>query len=130
MAWKSSKGGVVDIRNRQKAYPHEFSGGMRQRVMIAMALVTKLELLVDEPTTALDVNFRQNLKLLRKLSKEMDMSILFVSHDLGAGRNRRSSCSYVQGKIVEENTTREIFTAPTHPYVKALIACRPTFSKQ
>lgn len=124
--------GVVDIRNRQKAYPHEFSGGMRQRAMIAMALVTKPELLLaDEPTTALDVTVQAKiLKLLRKLSKEMDMSILFVSHDLGvvAEIADRVVVMY-KGKIVEENTTREIFTAPTHPYVKALIACRPTFSK-
>lgn len=122
--------GVDKIKDRENAYPHEFSGGMRQRAMIAMALITKPELLLaDEPTTALDVTVQAKiLKLLKSLCQELRTSILFVSHDLGvvAEIADRVVVMY-RGKVVEENSTKELFTSPSHPYVKALIACRPTF---
>ena len=123
--------GVNKIKERLNAYPHEFSGGMRQRAMIAMALITKPDLLLaDEPTTALDVTVQAKiLKLLKKLCAEIGSSILFVSHDLGvvAEIADRVVVMY-RGKVVEQNTTQELFRFPTHPYVKALIACRPTFT--
>jgi peptide/nickel transport system ATP-binding protein len=123
--------GVNKIKDRLNAYPHEFSGGMRQRAMIAMALITKPALLLaDEPTTALDVTVQAKiLKLLKKLCAELGSSILFVSHDLGvvAEIADRVVVMY-RGKVVEQNTTQELFRSPTHPYVKALIACRPTFT--
>ena len=122
--------GVDKIKDRENAYPHEFSGGMRQRAMIAMALITKPDLLLaDEPTTALDVTVQAKiLKLLKSLCQELGTSILFVSHDLGvvAEIADRVVVMY-RGKVVEENSTKELFTSPSHPYVKALIACRPTF---
>ena len=122
--------GVDKIKDRMNAYPHEFSGGMRQRAMIAMALITKPDLLLaDEPTTALDVTVQAKiLKLLKQLCAEIGSSILFVSHDLGvvAEIADRVVVMY-RGKVVEQNTTQELFRSPTHPYVKALIACRPTF---
>jgi peptide/nickel transport system ATP-binding protein len=123
--------GVNKIKERLNAYPHEFSGGMRQRAMIAMALITKPDLLLaDEPTTALDVTVQAKiLKLLKTLCAEIGSSILFVSHDLGvvAEIADRVVVMY-RGKVVEQNTTQELFRSPTHPYVKALIACRPTFT--
>ena len=123
--------GVSKIKDRLNAYPHEFSGGMRQRAMIAMALITKPDLLLaDEPTTALDVTVQAKiLKLLKTLCAEIGSSILFVSHDLGvvAEIADRVVVMY-RGKVVEQNTTQELFRSPTHPYVKALIACRPTFT--
>ena len=123
--------GVSKIKDRLNAYPHEFSGGMRQRAMIAMALITKPDLLLaDEPTTALDVTVQAKiLKLLKTLCAEIGSSVLFVSHDLGvvAEIADRVVVMY-RGKVVEQNTTQELFRSPTHPYVKALIACRPTFT--
>ena len=122
--------GVKNIEDRKRAFPHEFSGGMRQRVMIAMALVTKPDLLLaDEPTTALDVTVQAKiLRLLKSLCQDFGTSILFVSHDLGvvAEIADRVVVMY-KGKIVEENKTETLFRTPSHPYVKALIACRPTF---
>ena len=121
--------GVTCVAENPRAYPHEFSGGMRQRAMIAMALITQPSLLLaDEPTTALDVSVQAKvLTLLKELCTDLGVGILFVSHDLGlvAELANRVVVMY-RGKIVEQNDTRSLFAAPKHPYVKALIACRPT----
>jgi len=123
------KVGVLRIAECPRAYPHEFSGGMRQRAMIAMALITKPSLLLaDEPTTALDVTVQAKvLSILKDLCGSLGTSVLFVSHDLGlvAELADRVVVMY-RGKVVEQNDTRTLFTHPAHPYVKALIACRPT----
>lgn len=127
------KVGIRDAEARAHSYPHEFSGGMRQRVMIAMALVTKPDLLLaDEPTTALDVTVQARiLKILRSLKDDLGIAVLFVTHDLGvvAELADRVVVMY-RGKIVEQGNTRDIFEKPSHPYVKGLIACRPTLDTQ
>ena len=109
-------------------YPHEFSGGMRQRVGIAMALSCNPELLIaDEPTTALDVTIQaQILDLLRRLQARLGMSILLITHDLGvvAGTASRIAVMYA-GKIVEQAHTKELFTNPRHPYTLALLHSIP-----
>ena len=123
------KVGVNRVKEFPLSYPHEFSGGMRQRVMIAMALITEPALLLaDEPTTALDVTVQAKiLTILRELCSDLGVSVLFVSHDLGlvAELADRVVVMY-RGKVVEQNDTASIFKNPQHPYVKALIACRPT----
>ena len=123
------KVGIRDAEKRARSYPHEFSGGMRQRVMIAMALVTKPDLLLaDEPTTALDVTVQARiLKILKSLREELGVSVLFITHDLGvvAEIADRIVVMY-RGKIVEQGGVKEIFSNPKHPYVKGLLACRPT----
>lgn len=123
------KVGIRDAEKRARSYPHEFSGGMRQRVMIAMALVTKPDLLLaDEPTTALDVTVQARiLKILKSLREELGVSVLFITHDLGvvAEIADRIVVMY-RGKIVEQGRVKEIFSNPKHPYVKGLLACRPT----
>ncbi|MAE52809.1 MAG: ABC transporter ATP-binding protein [Opitutae bacterium] len=123
------KVGVDRVTENPDSYPHEFSGGMRQRAMIAMALITEPSLLLaDEPTTALDVTVQAKvLNILRELCSNLAVSVLFVSHDLGlvAELADRVVVMY-RGKVVEQNETSAIFQNPQHPYVKALIACRPT----
>ena len=123
------KVGVDRVTENPDSYPHEFSGGMRQRAMIAMALITEPSLLLaDEPTTALDVTVQAKvLNILRELCSDLAVSVLFVSHDLGlvAELADRVVVMY-RGKVVEQNETSAIFQNPQHPYVKALIACRPT----
>tara|TARA_B110000305_G_scaffold71703_1_gene80488 strand:+ start:847 stop:2532 length:1686 start_codon:yes stop_codon:yes gene_type:complete len=125
-----SKVGIKDMQKRINAYPHEFSGGMRQRAMIAMALITNPDLLLaDEPTTALDVTVQAKiLRILKELCKELDVSVLFVTHDLAVVSEIADRVLVMyKGKLVEQNDTASIFNSPKHPYVKALIACRPTF---
>jgi len=115
--------GINDAARRIHTYPHEFSGGMRQRVMIAMALITRPELLIaDEPTTALDVTVQaQILDLIRRLQREMGMAVLFVTHDLGvvSGLCDRVQVMYA-GRIVETAGTAALFREPRHPYTHAL----------
>ncbi len=120
--------GIQDAAQRLHAYPHEFSGGMRQRVMIAMALITKPDLLIaDEPTTALDVTVQaQILDLLKKLQRESGMAVIFVTHDLAvvSGLCDRVQVMYA-GRIVETAETLTLFKSPQHPYTKALQRCIP-----
>ena len=120
--------GIPDAAHRLQAYPHELSGGTRQRVAIAMALLMRPELLIaDEPTTALDVTTQaQIIRTLRELRRELAGSILFVSHDLGlvAQLCDRVVILYA-GEVAEEGTVREIFADPRHPYTSLLLACDP-----
>ncbi|MCW5549024.1 MAG: ABC transporter ATP-binding protein [Opitutaceae bacterium] len=115
--------GINDAAKRIRYYPHEFSGGMRQRVMIAMALITKPEILIaDEPTTALDVTVQaQILELIKKMQQELGMAVIFITHDLGvvSGLCDRVQVMYA-GRIVETSGTRELFREPRHPYTRAL----------
>jgi len=120
--------GIPSPRERVDDYPHQFSGGMRQRVMIAMALACRPKLLIaDEPTTALDVTIQaQILALIRKLQAEENMSVLFITHDMGvvAEIADRTVVMY-DGRAVETNTTDAIFADPRQPYTRALIAAVP-----
>ncbi|HDD35254.1 MAG TPA: ABC transporter ATP-binding protein [Candidatus Desulfofervidus auxilii] len=122
------KVGIPNAEDRINAYPHQLSGGMRQRVMIAMALATHPKLLIaDEPTTALDVTIQaQVLELMLNLKKEMNMAILFISHDLTvvAQIAERIAVMYA-GKIVEMAETVEIFRNPMHPYTEGLLEAIP-----
>jgi oligopeptide transport system ATP-binding protein len=115
--------GVPDAAKRIRSYPHEFSGGMRQRVMIAMALVTKPDLLIaDEPTTALDVTVQaQILELIKRGQQQLGMAVILISHDLGvvSGFCDRVQVMYA-GRIVESARTDALFYSPRHPYNRAL----------
>ena len=123
-----NKVGIPDPQSQLKQYPHELSGGMQQRVSIAMALQAGPSLLIaDEPTTALDATLEvQILKLLKELQEEMGCSILFVSHHLGV---IAELCDQVivmyAGEIVEQGSTYEIFNNPAHPYTVKLLECDP-----
>src|SRR5436305_3517551 len=120
--------GIPEARARVDSYPHEFSGGMRQRVMIAMALACEPELLIaDEPTTALDVTIQaQILELIRKLKEETGTSVVLITHDLGvvAGMTDHIIVMYA-GKIFERAPTRELFACPGNPYTKGLLRSVP-----
>ena len=120
--------GIPDAAARVDSYPHEFSGGMRQRVMIAMALSCEPELLIaDEPTTALDVTIQaQILELIRKLKQETGTSVILITHDLGvvAGMTDHIIVMYA-GKVFEQAPTRELFACPGNPYTKGLLRSVP-----
>jgi oligopeptide/dipeptide ABC transporter ATP-binding protein len=120
--------GIPDAAGRLDAYPHQLSGGMRQRVMIAIALAAEPEILVaDEPTTALDVTVQaQILEVLDRLQETHGMAVLLITHDLGivAGRADRVAVMYA-GQIVEEAPTSRLFTSPSHPYTQGLFASIP-----
>jgi oligopeptide/dipeptide ABC transporter ATP-binding protein len=120
--------GVTSAASRLAAYPHEFSGGMRQRVLIAIALACRPRLLIaDEPTTALDVTIQdQILKLILRLRDETGLAVLMVTHDLGvvAQTCDRVAVMYA-GRIVERGDTRQVFRRPAHPYTRALLDALP-----
>jgi len=120
--------GIADPAERLKTYPHQLSGGMRQRVMIAMALSCKPKLLIaDEPTTALDVTIQaQILELLRKLQRDKGMSIMLITHDLGVvAENADVVAVMYAGRIVEYAGVEELFDHPQHPYTRGLFAAVP-----
>lgn len=123
-----TKVGIPEASSRLNDYPHEFSGGMKQRVLIAIALACEPELLIaDEPTTALDVTIQaQILKLLKELQTERNMGVLFITHDLGvvAEIADRVAVMY-SGKIMEKGPVMDIFETPAHPYTRALLDCLP-----
>lgn len=127
------KVGISDPEYRFDEYPHQFSGGMKQRVMLAMAFISNPSLLVaDEPTTALDLTVEaQILKLLAELVEEYQSSIFYISHDLGvvSGLSDRIAVMYA-GKIVEIAATKELFSDPNHPYTEALLKCIPDYKKK
>ena len=123
---------IPEPEKRLKAYPHEFSGGMRQRVMIAMALACRPELLIaDEPTTALDVSIQdQILKLMRSLQQEMGMSIMFITHDLGVVAELADRVAVMYGGLImEEADIFDIFKDPKHPYTLGLLASIPDMNQ-
>jgi peptide/nickel transport system ATP-binding protein len=120
--------GITAPGMRLGQYPHQLSGGLRQRVMIAMALMCDPELLIaDEPTTALDVTVQaQILRLLQKLQQELGLALLLITHDFGvvARMAHRVSVMYA-GEVIESGTAADLFAAPTHPYTRGLLACIP-----
>jgi microcin C transport system ATP-binding protein len=120
--------GIPDPQSRLASYPHQLSGGQRQRVMIAMALANEPDLLIaDEPTTALDVTVQaQIIALLKDVKARLGMSLLFITHDLGIVRKIADRiCVMKEGKIVEHGAVERVFTAPEHPYTRALLAAEP-----
>lgn len=123
---------IPDAEKRLKAYPHQLSGGMRQRVMIAIALACSPSILIaDEPTTALDVTIQaQIMDLLNELKKDMNTAIILVTHDLGVVANfaDRIQVMYA-GQIIERGTAKEIFYEPKHPYTWALLSSVPKLAK-
>ena len=125
--------GIPDAEARLNQYPFEFSGGMRQRIAIAMALMAKPSLLIaDEPTTALDATLEvQVIKRLRELQEEVGCSILFISHHLGV---IAELCDEVvvmyAGEVIEQGSVRDVFHDPAHPYTRALLDCDPGHIKE
>ena len=132
-AWKKAVDmlnmvGVPDAPRIAACYPHQLSGGMRQRVMIAMAIACRPDLLIaDEPTTALDVTVQaQILRLIKKLQQEIGMAVMFITHDLGVVAEIADYIVVMYaGKIVEEGRAEEIFYHPKHPYTQGLLNCIP-----
>ena len=124
---------IPDSKRRVKNYPHEFSGGMRQRVMIAIALACNPKLLIaDEPTTALDVTIQaQILELMKGLSKEFDTSVMLITHDLGvvAGSAENVNVMYA-GHVVEAAPVKQLFETPAHPYTVGLLHSIPRLDDQ
>lgn len=137
MSWADAKNkairlmeevGIRDAKSRYSKYPFEFSGGMRQRIVIAIALAADPEILIcDEPTTALDVTIQaQILELINKLKAERHLSVIFITHDLGVVANVADDIAVMYaGKIVERGTAEDIFYDPRHPYTWALLTAMP-----
>jgi peptide/nickel transport system ATP-binding protein len=122
------KVGITAAESRLSQYPHQLSGGLRQRVMIAMALMCEPELIIaDEPTTALDVTIQaQILRLLVDLQREMNMAMILITHDLGVvARVADKVAVMYAGELVETGSARRIFDAPMHPYTRGLLRCIP-----
>ena len=120
--------GIADAEYRYKQYPNEFSGGMRQRVVIATAIACRPEILIcDEPTTALDVTVQaQIIRLIKELQKELDMTVVYITHDLGVVASVADWVGVMYaGQIIEYGTVHEIFKQPAHPYTKALLMSLP-----
>jgi ABC-type dipeptide/oligopeptide/nickel transport system ATPase component len=120
--------GIMDPEKRLRDYPHQLSGGMQQRVMIAMALLSRPSLLVaDEPTTALDVTIQaQIMDLLAELKQELGMSLLLITHNFGIIRKVATRVAVMyRGRIVEDGPVDAVINNPQHPYTRALIACVP-----
>jgi oligopeptide/dipeptide ABC transporter ATP-binding protein len=121
--------GISEPERRMESYPHHFSGGMRQRVMLAMAIITNPQLLIaDEPTTALDVTVQaQVLNLMDRLRRERNMALLLITHDLGVVAN---TCDRVvvmyAGNVMETAPVNALFAKPAHPYTRALLKARPS----
>ena len=125
------KVGIPNADQRLRQYPHEFSGGMRQRVVIAMALVCRPEVLIaDEPTTALDVTIQaQFLDLLKSLKEEPKTSIIYITHDMGVVAQTADDVAVMyKGRVVEKGTVRQILKDPLHPYTRGLLAAIPSLS--
>ena len=125
--------GIPDPRRRLASYPHELSGGMRQRVMIAMALAGNPKLIIaDEPTTALDVTIQaQIIELIKRLREELGLTVIWITHDLGivAGLAHRVNVMYA-GYVVERGTVRAIFKRPSHPYTMGLLSSMPRMDRK
>ncbi len=122
------KVGITAAESRLSQYPHQLSGGLRQRVMIAMALMCEPDLLIaDEPTTALDVTIQaQILRLLVELTKEMNMAMILITHDLGVvARVADKVAVMYAGELVETGPAQDVFAAPSHPYTRGLLRCIP-----
>lgn len=120
--------GISNPERRMKQYPHELSGGMRQRVMIGMGLICEPDILIaDEPTTALDVTIQaQILELIKKIQEKTKMSVIFITHNLAVvAQICDTVCVMYAGKIVEKGTVEEIFYNPQHPYTKGLLGSMP-----
>lgn len=122
---------IPNAKERLKAYPHEFSGGMRQRVIIAMAIACKSKIIIaDEPTTALDVTVQaQIMNLLKEIQKDLGTSFIFISHDFGLVYEAADSTAVMYaGHVVENSSSSELFKNPKHPYTKALLRTLPDFN--
>jgi len=120
--------GIADARRRIDEYPHQFSGGMKQRVMMAMAFITDPDLLIaDEPTTALDVTTEaQILQLLKNLTKNTQTAVIYITHNLGIASELANIIAVMYaGSIIEKGRTRTLLTQPMHPYTEALLGCLP-----
>ncbi|MBS05307.1 MAG: peptide ABC transporter ATP-binding protein [Gammaproteobacteria bacterium] len=125
--------GITDTERRMHMYPFEFSGGMRQRVVIAMALVCNPEVLIcDEPTTALDVTIQAEiLTLIRELQQRLNNSVIFITHDLGVVAQLADHVVVMyQGRVLEIGSVRQVLKAPVHPYTKGLLAAIPGLAKK